>query len=295
MPLDRSKSTAARRRRAAGPGPVPARPASLADAAVALGGKEVLRGVDLEVRAGEVLSLVGPNGAGKSTLLAALSGDLPTAAGEALLWDRPVGEWSALEAARRRAVLPQAHRVSFPFTVRDVVGMGRAPWAGTGRSGEDEDRIAGALALTESDGFADRPFTSLSGGEQARVMLARVVAQDAGLVLFDEPTAALDLRHQEMVGRLCRGLAAEGRAVVIVLHDLDLAAAYSDRCALLAEGRIEACGPPAEVLAAERLGRVYRQPVTVEADAATGLPRVTPVRTVRDSGPRSGLLDISHG
>ncbi|NUQ87694.1 MAG: heme ABC transporter ATP-binding protein, partial [Glycomyces artemisiae] len=252
------------RRRHRVPDAVPDRPAAAEDLRVRLGGKDILRGVDLDVRAGEVLSLVGPNGAGKSTLLAALSGDLPPASGRALLWDRPAAEWSPLDTARRRAVLPQAHRVSFPFTVREVVGMGRAPWAGTGRAADDDARIADALARTETEPFAQRPFSSLSGGEQARAMLARVVAQDTGLVLLDEPTAALDLRHQELVGRRCRELAAEGRAVVIVLHDLDLAAAYSDRTALLSEGRIAAWGPPADVYTAERLGEVYRQPVTVD-------------------------------
>ncbi|THV26559.1 heme ABC transporter ATP-binding protein [Glycomyces paridis] len=277
------------------PGPVPDVPALVTGLRVALGGKEILRGIDLEARAGEVLSLVGPNGAGKSTLLAALSGDLRADAGEVELWERPIGAWSALDTARRRAVLPQAHTVSFPFTVGEVVAMGRAPWTGTGRGGDDEERTAAALALTEAAAFTGRAFTSLSGGEQARVMLARVVAQDAGLVLLDEPTAALDLRHQELVGRLCRTLAAEGRAVVVVLHDLGLAAAYSDRCALLSEGRLAACGAPAEVLTAERIGEVYRQPVTVDADPATGAPRVTPLRGVPDTADGTGLLDITHG
>lgn len=284
-----------RLRRAGDPGPVPAVPAHVTGLRVLLGGKEVLRGVDLDVRSGEVLGLVGPNGAGKSTLLAALSGDQAAAEGEVSLWGRPVGEWTAIDTARRRAVLPQSHQVAFPFTVREVVAMGRAPWARTERSGDDDRRIARALALIEADAFADRPFTSLSGGEQARVMLARVVTQDAGLVLLDEPTAALDLRHQEMVGRLCRSLAAEGRAVVIVLHDLDLAAAYCDRTALLADGRIAACGPPAEVFTADRLGEVYRQPVKVDHDPDTGSPRVTPLRGVPDHGPTPRLLEISHG
>ncbi|SDK78869.1 iron complex transport system ATP-binding protein [Glycomyces sambucus] len=269
-----------RTRRTTATGTTPDRPAAARGLHVRLGGKEILCGVDLDVHAGEVLGLVGPNGAGKSTLLAALSGDLEPSSGDALLWDRPIRDWSPLDTARRRAVLPQAHGVSFPFTAREVVEMGRAPWAGTDRGAHDEDRIAAAMARSETETFATRPFTSLSGGEQARVMLARVIAQDAGLVLLDEPTAALDLRHQELVGRLCRDLAAEGRAVVIVLHDLDLAAAYADRTALLANGRIASCGPPAEVFTAERLGDVYRQAVKVEPDPDTGTPRVTPLRRI---------------
>lgn len=260
------------------PGPVPELVAAVTGLVVDLGGAPVLRGVDLEVHAGEVLSLVGPNGAGKSTLLAALSGDAVPREGAAELWGRPVGDWSPDQVARRRAVLPQAHRVSFPFTVADVVAMGRAPWSGSATAEEDERLVAEAMEQTEVGGFAARPFTSLSGGEQARAMLARVIAQDTGLVLLDEPTAALDLRHQEMVGRACRDLAGRGRAVVVVLHDLDLAAAYSDRCALMDRGRIASVGAPVEVFDADRIGEVYRQPVTVEPDAGTGAPRVTPVR-----------------
>jgi iron complex transport system ATP-binding protein len=167
--------------------------------------------------------------------------------------------------------------VSFPFAVADVVAMGRAPWAGTAAAYADEVRIRDALTVTETAEFADRPFNALSGGEQARVMLARVIAQDGSVVMLDEPTAALDLRHQEPVGRLCRGLAAEGHAVIIVVHDLDLAA-YSDRVALLSAGRVDARGDPSDVLTAERVGAVYRQPVRIETDAATGAPRVVPVR-----------------
>lgn len=260
------------------PGTVPGLVAAAAGLTVDLGGAPVLRGVDLDVRAGEVLSLVGPNGAGKSTLLAALSGDVVPSGGEVELWGRPIGDWSPGQAARRRAILPQAHRVSFPFTVAEVVAMGRAPWSASPAAEADERRVAEAMKQAEVDDLAVRPFASLSGGEQARVMLARVIAQDTGLVLLDEPTAALDLRHQELVGRACRDLAGHGRAVVVVLHDLDLAAAYSDRCALMSRGRIAAVGEPAAVFDAERIGEVYRQPVKVESDPDTGAPRVIPVR-----------------
>ncbi len=262
------------------PGPVPELVAAAFDLTVDLGGAPVLRGVDLDVRSGEVLTLVGPNGAGKSTLLAALSGDVAPGGGGVELWGRPIGEWRPGQMARRRSILPQAHRVSFPFTVAEVVAMGRAPWNGSAAADADEDRVSTAMKQTEVDEFAARPFTSLSGGEQARAMLARVIAQDTGLVLLDEPTAALDLRHQELVGRTCRDLAERGRAVVVVLHDLDLAAAYADRCALMSRGRVAAVGEPAEVFDADLLGEVYRQPVKVDTDPDTGAPRVTPVRSV---------------
>ncbi|GAA2804485.1 heme ABC transporter ATP-binding protein [Streptomyces showdoensis] len=252
---------------------------------VALGRRTVLDGVDLTVRAGEVLALVGPNGAGKSTLLAALAGDLAPAAGEVRIAGRPAGAWAAAELALRRAVLPQDAALSFPFPVAEVVSMGRAPWAGTVREAEDGAAVAEALALTETAEFAGRPFPALSGGERARVALARVLAQRTGLLLLDEPTAALDLRHQELVLGVCRERAAAGAAVVVVLHDLGLAAAHADRVAVLHGGRVAAAGPPAEVLGGELLSRVYRQPVEVFPHPRTGTPVVLPARNPNPDNP----------
>ncbi|MFJ9208717.1 heme ABC transporter ATP-binding protein [Streptomyces sp. NPDC102264] len=245
---------------------------------VRLGQREVLRGVGLDARAGEVLALVGPNGAGKSTLLAALAADLRPDRGEVRIAGRPALDWSAPELALRRAVLPQAATLSFPFPVAEVVRMGRAPWAGTALEDEDEAAVAGAMAATETTEFAARPFSALSGGERARVALARVLAQRAPLLLLDEPTAALDLRHQELVLRVCRERAAAGDAVVVVLHDLGLAAAHADRTAVLHDGAVAAVGPPAEVFRDELLSRVYRQPVEVFPHPRTGAPLVVPKR-----------------
>ncbi|MER5882527.1 heme ABC transporter ATP-binding protein [Streptomyces sp. NPDC001941] len=245
---------------------------------VRLGARDVLRGVDLAARAGEVLALVGPNGAGKSTLLAALAADLRATRGEVLLAGRPVGDWSAPELALRRAVLPQAAALSFPFPVEDVVRMGRAPWAATPLREEDDRAVAAAMAATEVTAFAARPFAALSGGERARVALARVLAQRAPVLLLDEPTAALDLRHQELVLRVCRERAAAGDAVVVVLHDLGLAAAHADRVAVLHDGVVAADGPPAEVFGDALLSRVYRQPVEVFPHPRTGAPLVVPRR-----------------
>jgi iron complex transport system ATP-binding protein len=245
---------------------------------VRLGGREVLSGIDLTARAGEVLALVGPNGAGKSTLLAAVAADLPATRGSVRIDGRPVGAWTAAELALRRSVLPQSAALSFPFPVEDVVRMGRAPWAGTPHEDDDDLAVADAMAATEVTEFGPRPFSALSGGERARVALARVLAQRAPVLLLDEPTAALDLRHQELVLRICRERAAAGDAVVVVLHDLGLAAAYADRAAVLHDGRIAVCGPPAEVFGEELLSRVYRQPVEVLPHPRTGDPLVIPRR-----------------
>lgn len=245
---------------------------------VRLGGREVLAGVSLSARAGEVLALVGPNGAGKSTLLAALAADLPADEGVVRVFGRPTADWPARELALRRAVLPQAAALSFPFVVEEVVRMGRAPWAGTAREDEDDLAVREAMGATEVGEFASRPFSALSGGERARVALARILAQRTPLLLLDEPTAALDLRHQELVLRLCRERAAAGDAVVVVLHDLGLAAAYADRVAVLRGGGIAAEGPPAGVFTGDLLTEVYRQPVEVFPHPRTGAPLVAPVR-----------------
>ncbi|WP_031476560.1 heme ABC transporter ATP-binding protein [Streptomyces bicolor] len=248
------------------------------DLHVHLGPRPVLHGVSVPVRAGEVLALVGPNGAGKSTLLSALAADLPAAEGVVRIHGRPATDWSAGELALRRAVLPQSATLSFPFPVEDVVRMGRAPHASS--PAEDDLAVAEAMAATEVTDFAVRPFSALSGGERARVALARVLAQRAPLLLLDEPTAALDLRHQELVLRLCRERARAGDAVVVVLHDLGLAAAYAHRVAILRAGRVAADGPPAEVFTERLLSEVYDQPVEVLPHPRTGDLLVAPRRNL---------------
>ncbi|BEL10846.1 heme ABC transporter ATP-binding protein [Actinoplanes sichuanensis] len=245
--------------------------------AVDLGGRRVVDGVDLHVGAGEVVALVGPNGAGKSTLLAALAGDTATS-GKVEIDGREVRDWKPVELARQRAVLPQKATLSFPFTVGEVVAMGRAPWTGRPESADDEEAVAEAMRLTETTGFAERPFPALSGGEQARVALARVLAQRTPVLLLDEPTAALDLRHQELVLRAVRRRAGDNARVVVVLHDLGLAAAYADRAYVLADGRVRAVGAPREVFTGALLSEVYQHEVEVFDHPRTGTPLVVPRR-----------------
>jgi iron complex transport system ATP-binding protein len=244
---------------------------------VELGGRRAVEAVDLAVPTGELLALVGPNGAGKSTLLSALAGERHPDAGRVLVGDRPVDGFEPLELARIRSVLTQDNAVSFPFRVAEVVEMGRSPWARTPARELDEAAIREALERTDVAHLVERRFTELSGGERARVSLARVLAQDTPVVLLDEPTAALDLRHQEDVLRIARELAREGRTVVVVLHDLSLAGAYADRVALLEHGRLRALGTPVEVLTEQLVSEVYQ--LSVEVLVRGGRPLIIPRRS----------------
>lgn len=249
---------------------------SATDVGVDLEGTTVLEGVSLEVLGGEVLVLVGPNGAGKSTLLGVLSGERRPSRGAVTIEGRPVAGIRTPELARLRSVLTQENTVSFPFLVSEVVAMGRSPWARTVEGRDDVTVVREAMDAADVAHLAERRYTALSGGEKARVALARVLAQRTPAVFLDEPTASLDLRHQEDVMRIARSLAGEGRAVVVVLHDLSLASAYADRMAIISDGRLEAIGAPAEVLTEERVERVYG--LRVQLHLVGGRPVVVPVR-----------------
>lgn len=249
---------------------------SAAGVGVDLEGATVLHDVSLEVVPGEVLALVGPNGAGKSTLLGVLSGERTPSRGSVAYGGRPIDGFRHADLAKLRSVLTQENTVSFPFKVAEVVAMGRSPWARSVEGRDDVTVVQESMDAADVGHLARRRYTSLSGGEKARVSLARVLAQRTPVVFLDEPTAALDLRHQEDVMRIARGLAQDGRSVVVVLHDLSLASAYADRIALISGGGLEAIGAPAEVLTEERVERVYGLPV--ELHLVGGRPVVVPVR-----------------
>jgi iron complex transport system ATP-binding protein len=237
---------------------------------VRYGPATILDGVDLDVRHGEVLSLVGPNGAGKSTLLGVLAGDVDTSGGKVEVLGRPLDEWRLRDLARERAVLTQEHSVSFPFSVEHVVRMGRAPWRGRREEDLDDEAVDHAMLATDVVHLRARSFGVLSGGEKGRAAFARVLAQRTGVLMLDEPTAALDLSHQEALLARARAQADTGAAVVVVLHDLSLAAAWSDRIVLLDRGRVAAEGTPAEVLRAPLLSEVYACPIEVLPHPQTG-------------------------
>lgn len=251
------------------------------DVHVELGETAVLRGVDLVVTAGEVVALVGPNGAGKSTLLAALCGDIATASGEVSMHGRALSHWHVVDAARHRAVMTQQFNVSFPFTVREVVAMGRVPWAGTPHQDHDDEIVDAAIDAVAMGALGHRSVPSLSGGERARVALARALAQRTQILLLDEPTAALDLRHQEQAFNLIRHHADDGAAVVVVVHDLGLAAAFADRIVVIADGLIAADGSPDHVLDPNLLGDVYEHHLDVVPHPVDGSLLVLPRRARR--------------
>ncbi|MCU0309645.1 MAG: heme ABC transporter ATP-binding protein [Acidimicrobiales bacterium] len=235
----------------------------MSDVTVALGGRTVLDGVELGVTTGELVAIVGPNGAGKSTLLAVLAGDRRPEGGRVVLDGRPVEEWRPLDLARRRAVMLQDAGVAFPFRVDEVIRMGRSPWRETRFEDDDDREVAAAMVATDVAHLAGRAVPTLSGGERARVALARTLAQRTTLILLDEPTAALDLHHQELAMGLLRARVDAGDAAVVVLHDLTAAAAFADRVVIVADGGVVAAGTPGEVLRGECLTAVYRQEIAV--------------------------------
>ncbi|MGM0585704.1 MAG: ABC transporter ATP-binding protein [Pseudomonadota bacterium] len=220
---------------------------------VRLGGREVVRGVSLEVGAGELVGLVGPNGAGKSSLMRGALGLIAASGRSSLsrLWPEA--------RARAAAWLPQSREIAWPVSVETLVALGRAPHRGPAAPLSAADRAAIEAAMIRADvaRFRDRPATELSGGEQARVLIARALAQEAPLTLADEPTAGLDPAHQLAAMEAFAALAAEGRAAVVSLHDLGLAARWCSRLVLMDRGDVVADGAPEAVLTPERLREVY--------------------------------------
>ena len=240
----------------------------------------VLRGVTLEVRQGDFTGIIGPNGSGKTTLLRVIDGILPPQEGAVYLDGVPVGKMKRDAVARMIAVVPQETAMVFPFAVQEVVLMGRAPhlkpWEF--ERGRDLQIARRAMERTDTAALTNRNMNALSGGERQRVLIARALAQEPGIMLLDEPTAFLDIRHQVEFFDLIKTLNREQRlSVLAVTHDVNLAALYCDRIVLLHNGRIHSMGRPAEVITAENIREVYGIDVIVEKNAVTGLPQITPL------------------
>jgi iron complex transport system ATP-binding protein len=239
--------------------------------------------VSLEVPAGACTAVLGPNGSGKSTLLRLLLGTLTPASGEVELDGRPVAQWGRPEIARAVGVVPQAEEAAFPMSVRELVAMGRYPHLGPWRREGDADRRAVENAMARCDvlALAHRPVSTLSGGERQRARVARALAQEPAALALDEPTAALDVSHEMAIFELLRELGRAGTTVLLVTHNLNLAARYADRLVLLDRGAVAAAGAPAEVLTRETVERVYGWPVRIGQHEGPGpdegAPQVVPL------------------
>ncbi|PSP96913.1 ABC transporter [Halobacteriales archaeon QS_1_68_44] len=235
---------------------------TLEEVAVELGGVAVLEDVSLSVEAGQFLALVGPNGAGKTTLLRTCNGVLSPDAGTVQVDGRAIASLSARELGRRIATVPQETALPFEFDVEDVVAMGRTPHRSRFRTADDNDR------------------------EAVRAALERALAQATPALLLDEPTASLDVNHQVRTLSMARDLAEDGRAVVAAIHDLELAARFCDRVALLSEGHLLATGTPEEVLTAGRVESAFDVRAATSTNPATGTRTVTPLSDAPPDGPR---------
>jgi iron complex transport system ATP-binding protein len=238
----------------------------------------VLRNISFEVQKGEFVGIIGPNGSGKTTLLKILDGILTPQEGELWIDETSCGKLTREHLAKMIAVVPQESVMIFPFTVQEIVLMGRAPHLGTWRfEGETDFRIAHqSMEMTDTLSLMNRVMNELSGGERQRVLIARALAQQPQIMLLDEPTAFLDIRHQIDFFDLIKTLNKNQTLTVIgVTHDINLASLYCDRMMLLRDGHIHCMGSPEEVITESNIKEVYEANVTVDKNPVTGQPRVT--------------------
>lgn len=253
----------------------------------AFGSAQVLADVSLELEPGRLVVVAGPNGAGKTTLLRVLAGTLRPDSGEVRLDGVALADFTRREIAQRLAVVPQESHVPFPFSVREMVALGRAPFLGPlGREAPSDRALTErALAELELEALAERAYPTLSGGEKQRVLLARALVQGVPTWLLDEPTAHMDLGHGLQCWERVRGwLEAEpSRGCLLVTHDLLLASRFADELVLLDRGRVAASGPPSEVLTPARIASVYGVEARVGRDAE-GRFVVSPLRSLPGSG-----------
>ncbi len=234
--------------------------------------------ISMVIRPGEVVAVVGPNGSGKSTLMAVLAGWLQPASGTVELDGKDLQRWPARARARRVAYLPQQVAPLYDLSSAEVVAAGRHPHRSlfAGAATHDHQVVERVLAATDASHLESRPFSTLSGGERQRVLVASILAQEPGILLLDEPTAALDLHHRVEVFRLLRTAASSGRGVAAVTHDLNLASLFADRVVLLDGGRLVAEGPPGVVLKQEILERAYGPELLVVVHPAAACPAILP-------------------
>ena len=255
------------------------RPLEAKELSFRYGAGTVIDDISLTIEPGEVLGIIGPNGSGKSTLIRLLSGVLTPFAGEVRLWGRPLSSYSRRDVAKAMAVVPQETLIEFPYSVTEVVLMGRSPhFGGFAFEGDrDVEAARAAMRRTSTEHLARRSIHELSGGERQRVILARALAQEASILLLDEPAAFLDIRHEVEIYDLIHDLQQEGKSIVTVLHDLNLAALYCDRLALMRAGRLVSLGKPEEVITYASITQVYETEVYVDRNDITGAVNVLPL------------------
>lgn len=265
-------------------------------------GRYLLRDVSVVVQPGEVLAILGPNGAGKSTLLKVLAGELDVSSGKVTQNGLAISDIAALDLARERAVMPQAASMTFPFTVRDVVALGRAPFRKVSTRKYDQELVKRAITSADIEHLADRVYLALSGGEKQRVQLARALVQvwgmgsclgrtdlkneaartaNARFLLLDEPTSGLDVSHQHALLAVARREAHNnGIGVLVILHDFNQVTAYADRVAILQAGQLVAQGTVAEIMQPELLSTVFNSPIRAIDDPNGGVVLVSQAQAV---------------
>jgi iron complex transport system ATP-binding protein len=258
--------------------------------------KTILHQITFEVEKGTFFGVIGPNGSGKTTLLKTLSRVLQTENGVIYIGKRELATFSSRELAREIGVVPQDSDIHFDFTVRDIIMMGRHPYVErfSSETLEDLDIVRHAMAVTNTEKFAERSIKEISGGERQRVIIARALAQEPRVLLLDEPTSHLDISHQMEILNIIRNLKGEV-TIVAVFHDLNLAADYCDRLILMKEGRIASIGTPAEVLNREHLKMVFDINAVVKQNPSTGKPHIVPLPKNGDFPPRSMKIHIICG
>ena len=254
--------------------------------------KHVLKNVSFTVGNGEMVGIIGPNGAGKSTLLKTIRGLLPAQAGEICIYDNEIGKYSEREFACRVAYLQQQVDVSFGYTGKELVMAGRYPYLEwwQGERLEDEIVVRQCMEYTGVWDLAEKSVDQVSGGQKQRILLAKVLAQKTPLLFLDEPTTGLDIVYQEEIFRFCRALCSAGKTVVMVVHELNLAAKFCDRLLLVANGGILADGKPFEVLTSEYLSDAYKVPVNVLRNPNSGGVEVTIIPRAEDELRKEALV-----
>ena len=237
----------------------------------------IISGIDAEIKTGELIGIIGRNGAGKSTLLKTIRGLLPAKKGEVLYFGQPMQAYGEKELARRVAYLQQNVETGFGYTGLDIVLTGRYPYMKWWESEKDDDKelARDCMSYTGTLDLAERPVTEVSGGQKQRILLAKVLAQQTPLLFLDEPTTGLDMVYREEIFRFARELANMGKTILMVVHELDLAAAYCSRIFLLGEGKLLADGTPGQVLTESLLSRAYEADISVEKNPKNGRLEIT--------------------